>query len=109
MPENQSPANPGNNAPAEGSFLEGIPGHLAALSLGGLSLGLASVAYLPDLRILALVDIPITFLCFMTAALVGFGARQKMGLVLTGVLFAAAGLILATMHLVLVKNHPWFS
>ncbi|MDA0666388.1 MAG: hypothetical protein O3A95_07170 [Planctomycetota bacterium] len=92
----------------EGSFLTGIPGHYSAIGLGLLSLGLASVAYLPDLSILAMVDIPITFLCFLTAALVGFGSREKMGLVLTGVFFSAAGLILAALHLVLVKNHPWF-
>ena len=106
---NQSPDHSGNDDLSQGSFLEGIPGHYAALGLGVFSLGLASVAYLPDLRIMSVVDIPITFLCFLTAAIVGFGSRQKMGLILTGVLLAAAGLILAALHLVLVKNHPWFS
>lgn len=107
MAAKRNPVNPESNELAEGSFLDEIPGHYATLGLGILSLGLASVAYLPSLRVMASVDIPITFLCFMIAALVGFGAREKMGLVLTGVLLSAAGLILAAMHLVLVKNHPW--
>ena len=92
-----------------GSFLEGIPGHYTTLGLGICSLGLAGVAYIPALSILAMVDLPLTFVFFMTAALVGLGSREKLGLVLTGVLFAAAGLILSALHLILVINHPWLS
>lgn len=93
----------------EGSFLTGIPGHYTTIGLGLFSLAFAGASYLPSLSTLAMVDLPLTFLCFMTSSLVGFGSRGKMGLVLTGVLFSAAGLILSALHLVLVKDHPWIN
>lgn len=110
MPQQSSPATSTDKKSVEGSFLEGIPGHFGTLGLGLLSFGMASIAYLPELNIVALVDIPLTFVCFVTASLIGIGSREKQGLVLTGVIFAGLGLALAAMHLVLqAHSHPWLN
>lgn len=103
------PASEATHEIAEGSFLEGIPGHYTTLGLGIFSMGFAGVAYLPALSILAMFDLPVAFLCFMTAAFVGLGSREKMGLVLAGVVLAAVGLVLSAVHLIVVHNHPWLS
>ncbi len=103
------PAQHEPDASEEGPFLEGIPGYLATIGLGGAAFAFPLAAYIPALHILAYVDLPFAFFCFLAASVIGLGSRQRLGLVLLGVLLAACGVLLAALHLLLFSNHPWLS
>lgn len=92
-----------------GAFLHGIPGHLAALGCGLTALGLASVTFIPELKVMAMVDLPVAVVCLFSATFLALGSRQKLGTALLGVIMAALGSILAAVHLLVDHQHPWFA
>ena len=91
-----------------GAFLHGVPGPLAALGCGLTAFGLASVTYIPELKVMAMIDLPVALVCLFAATFLALGSRQKMGMSLTGVVLAAFGAILAAVHLLVDHQHPWF-
>ncbi|MFK5955133.1 MAG: hypothetical protein QM477_01670 [Planctomycetota bacterium] len=107
MAHDSTPTPPAKDLEEDGSVLEGVPGYLATMCLGIGGLGIALIAYLPELSFVAYIDLPMNFIGFIISAIVGMGARKQIGLAVTGVIFSAAGLILSALHLITVHNHPW--
>lgn len=91
-----------------GGFIEGIPGYMLTLGLGGLALGLSIATYLPDLLVLAYADLPVAVVCFITSSMVCMGSKRHRGLAFAGVVLSLIAVVLSTMHLLLFHDHPWF-
>ena len=77
MSKDSTPAASSSDLDEDGSFLEGVPGHYATLSLGLTALGAAIAAYVPALSLVAMIDLPLNFLAFLVCAFIGLGTREK--------------------------------
>lgn len=92
-----------------GAFLEGVPGYLGALGCGITALTLATVSYIPDLKVMAMIDLPVGVVCLFASTFLALGSRRKSGLAIWGVIMAALGSILAAVHLLVDLQHPWYA
>lgn len=92
-----------------GEVLSRIPPSVYAMSCGLIAITVAALAFIASLDAIAYFDLPLNFVLFLTAGSICLGAGDERAKAVPGVVLAAIGVVISSVHLLAFQDHPWFS
>jgi len=92
-----------------GEVISRIPPSVYTLACGLIAIAVAALAFINSLDAIAYFDLPLNFVLFLATGSICLGAGNERPKAVPGVVLAAIGVLISSVHLLAFQDHPWFS